>query len=114
MRVVFIGGWFHGEGDDCHLRKVAEMVELTVYGHHVTAPDGLPEPAPRPDLCDFCPSRELTPVHVSVGVGPRLWFYRHLGQALDEDRPDVVHVLTEPWQLLALQASAWARRRPET
>src|SRR5262249_14463932 len=39
---------------------------------------------------------------------------RELGRALDEDRPDVLHVLTEPWQLLALQASRWVSRHPET
>ena len=100
MRVVFIGEWFHGEGNDSHLRALAESVDLTIYGTG--------------DPPEFSAFRELRPVRLSPGVGPRFWFYRDLDRGLDADRPDVVHVLTEPWQLLALQTSRWARRSPGT
>ncbi len=100
MRVVFIGGEFHGEGNDSHLRALAESVDLTIYGS-----------GPPPEFSAF---RELRPVRLRPRVGPRLWFYKHLDRSLDADKPDVVHVLTEPWQLLAFQASRWARRSPET
>jgi len=115
MRVVFIGGWFHGKGDDFHLRELSREVELIVYGHQVGGQNGtVRAAADHQDLCDFCAFRELEPVYPRVPRGPRLWYYRQLGHALDEDRPDVLHVLTEPWQLLALQASRWASRHPET
>ena len=99
MRVVFIGRWFQGDSNDGHLRALARLVDLTVYGVHART--------------DFCASRELDPAHLTRRVGPRLWFYRRLEQALDTDRPDVVHVLAEPWQLLAFQVARWARRHPE-
>jgi glycosyltransferase involved in cell wall biosynthesis len=101
MRVVFIGDGFHGEGNDSHLRALAESVDLTIYGCGEEPPE-------------FSAFRELRPVRLRPGVGPRFWFYKHLDRALDADRPDVVHVLTEPWQLLALQTSRWARRSPGT
>jgi glycosyltransferase involved in cell wall biosynthesis len=99
MRVVFIGRWFQGDSNDGHLRALARLVDLTVYGVHART--------------DFCASRELEPAHLTRRVGPRLWFYRRLEQALDTDKPDVVHVLAEPWQLLAFQVARWARRHPE-
>jgi len=99
MRVVFIGDSFHGKGNDSHLRSVAEAVDLTIYG------TGAPP--------DFAAARDLQPVRLKAPVGPRLWFYKGLEQALDNDKPDVVHVLTEPWQLLALQTARWAGRSPD-
>jgi glycosyltransferase involved in cell wall biosynthesis len=100
MRVAFIGRWFQGDSNDGHLRALAGLVDLTVYGVHART--------------DFCASRELDSVDLTRRVGPRLWFYRRLEDALDADKPDVVHVLTEPWQLLAFQVARWARRHPET
>ena len=114
MRVVFIGGWFQGEGDDHHLRELAREVDLIVYGHHVGGGNGARDPKASPNLCDFCVSRQLRPVYRQAPFGPRLWYYKELGRMLDEDSPDVVHVLTEPWQLLAVQASTWASKHPET
>src|SRR5262249_33734599 len=100
MRVVFIGDWFHDRGNDSHLRALAKSVDLTIYG------TGL-----RPD---FAPSRALEPASLKAPLGPRFWFYRRLDEALDADAPEVVHVLTEPWQLLALQVARWATRSPRT
>jgi glycosyltransferase involved in cell wall biosynthesis len=110
MRVVLIGQWFHGEGDDSHLRALAGMVDLTVYGNRNGARSLSLEAIPP----DFCAYRELHSVRLTRRVGPRLSFYRHLEQALDADRPDVVHVLSEPWQLVAVQAARWAVRHPAT
>lgn len=100
MRVVFIGDWFHGQGNDSHLRELAKSTDLTIYGN-----------GPPPE---FAPSRALQRVPLKVPAGPSFWVYKSLSEALDADRPQVVHVLTEPWQMLAVQVARWARRSPRT
>lgn len=42
------------------------------------------------------------------------WVYPGLGCRLSAFRPDVVHVVVEPWGLLAVQAALWVRRHPDT
>jgi len=43
-----------------------------------------------------------------------MFVYRGLWHALAQDSPDVVHVLSEPWGLLAVQAATWTRAHPAT
>lgn len=40
--------------------------------------------------------------------------YCGLCQALTDENPDVVHVLSESWDLLAVEAAVWTRAHPET
>ena len=42
------------------------------------------------------------------------WTYPGLYGALRHDRPDLVHVIAEPWGLLAAQAAVWSRAHPRT
>lgn len=45
------------------------------------------------------------------GRGPIWWWYPGLAELVDERRPDVLHVLTEPWSTLVAQSLAIARAR---
>ena len=49
-----------------------------------------------------------------LGRGHLAYWYRSLHDALDRDRPDVVHVISEPWGLLAVQAARWVRANRPT
>ena len=111
MRVVFIegftrSGFRRGDGDDTHLRALSSMVDLTVYGYRDRADH---RPPVRPEYCE---SRLLRPV--SVIRRRNSWFYRDLTDALDADRPDIVHVVSEPWSLVQVQVARWASRNPRT
>ena len=107
MRAVYIGRWFRGE-DDSGLRALAEMVDLTVYGHRARLPGQIGEPPPAPS--DYR-ARVLHPIALTRR-GPSLWLYRGLARALDQDRPDVIHVVAEPWQIVPVQTARWATRNP--
>ena len=107
MRVVFIAGPFYREGYDSHLRALSEIVDLTVYGQHSGIPGSSDPPPP-----SFCRSRTLRPIP-GKSLTPSMWGYRGLASALAEDRPDIVHVVAEPWQLRALQAARWASLQPQ-
>ena len=56
------------------------------------------------------PFRTLPRLSLPGGRGTLWKIYLGLGRALAEIRPDVVHVHSEPWGLLALQGMAAARR----
>jgi glycosyltransferase involved in cell wall biosynthesis len=59
-------------------------------------------PEPPPDLDTVV----LDPLSPFPKRGRLWWMYRRLGSALTEIRPDVVHVLSEPWGLLVSQSLA--------
>jgi glycosyltransferase involved in cell wall biosynthesis len=40
-----------------------------------------------------------------------VWVFRGLRRALEQDRPDVVHVISEAWGTLPNQVVSWGRRR---
>lgn len=93
--------------DTGHLAQAAEEVDLTVYrsgwmpprAHHSTlAPTRLPVRSFRPLL--------------RTSRGHLAFVFPGLARALGRDRPNVVHVVSEPWGLLGLQAAAWVRRHP--
>ena len=47
---------------------------------------------------------QLSPISPAASRGQVLWVYRHLGRWLRHLRPDLVHVASEPWGGLTLQA----------
>ena len=105
LRVVHAGGVF--PADTSVFAALSDRVELVVYGSD-HALDWLTY-APRPPV--ECPSRTFPRLLPTTRGAHMLWLYRGMGAALTEDRPDVVHVVSEPWGLLSQQASTWVRRR---
>jgi glycosyltransferase involved in cell wall biosynthesis len=90
-----------------HLETAARKVELSVYRSRWVAPgvstsNGLPRSVV---------VREFMPM-VRSSRGHLAFMYRGLHRALNNDRPDVVHVVSEPWGLLAVQTAAWVRANP--
>jgi len=72
-------------------------------------------------LCSSGPGRQAAPpapegveVRAVRAVGRRTtqlsWMYPSLARELARFQPDVVHVVSEPWGLLAVHASLWVRR----
>lgn len=108
LRVAMISGGL--PADVRHLEHVAERVDLTVYRsnwmHHTAqaAPLRLPT---------GIRVRSLPPL-VRAQRGQLAFRYRGLDRALDANRPDVVHVVSEPWGLLACQAAGWVRAHPRS
>lgn len=57
------------------------------------------------------PAREFSPLF-RAKRGHLAFVFNGLYAALEHDRPDVIHVVSEPWGLLAVQAATWVRRHP--
>lgn len=91
-----------------HLGLLAKSHDLIVYGSTNQLAGRPYQPKP-PEGCRF---RDFDPVSLSKksAKGHLRWIYRDISSALDEDGPDVVHVISEPWGSLAIQAAGWARR----
>ncbi len=108
IRVVLAGGVF--PADTSLMASLAERVDLVVYGsrHRFDWLTYAPTP---PAECKSRTFHRLIPTTRSAHM---FWLYRGMGAALTEDGPEVVHVVSEPWGMLSVQASAWARRHPET
>lgn len=92
--------------DVTHLEVLAEQIELTVL-HSSRLAAGISRSTRPPDGAAVRTLAPLLPTSRPLG-----FVFRGLRRALDEARPDVVHVVSEPWGLLAVQAAAWARTRP--
>jgi glycosyltransferase involved in cell wall biosynthesis len=90
-----------------YLELVAQEVRLTAYCS-TWLPARIPTASVPPR---GVPVRRLRPV-VRAERGHLAFCYAGLRSALDADRPDVVHVLSEPWGLLAVQAARWVRTNP--
>lgn len=90
--------------DPEHLRIVAREVDLEVFLSDWQAPHS--SAAGTIDV-DF-PVHRFRPV-LRTGRGHLAFVYPGLARALDRSRPDVVHVISEPWGLLAVQAARWVR-----
>lgn len=101
LRVVMICG--PAPADPAHLARAAESVDLTVY--HA---DHLPIPEHRLGGRRLS-RRSLRPV-LRSRRGHLWYWFRGLEAGLAEDRPDVIHVVSEPWGLMAVQAARYARR----
>jgi glycosyltransferase involved in cell wall biosynthesis len=104
VKVVVVVGIF---GDAQHVPELASSVDLVVYGTRFRTNFYEPEPPAE------CASRVFRPL-VPTARGHQLWVYPGLFRALDEDCPDVVHVVSEAWGTLPVQVLVWARRHPET
>jgi glycosyltransferase involved in cell wall biosynthesis len=106
MKVAYVVGVFPPEAS--HLVALSESVELVVYGTRSKLPWHHWDPSP-PEGIAF---REFRPL-VPTKRGQILWVYPGMRSSLDEDLPDVLHVVSEPWGTLAAQATTWALRHPE-
>jgi len=106
LRVVLIVGNFPGDGKP--LLPLADRLDLIVYGTGRRQPWLTYTPEPPAG----CRTRSFEPILSTTRSGHLLWLYRGLWRALDADQPDVVHVVSEPWGMLSLQAAMWARRNP--
>lgn len=105
MRVVVIEGVF---GDTAYLEDLPGAVDVIAYGSNARKAY---YHTPEPPTC--CPSRAFAPVGPRAR-GHQVWIFRGLRQALELDRPDVVHVVSEAWGTLPNQVVTWARREPGT
>lgn len=104
MKVVVIVGSFADTG---HLRELAGETDTYVYG---ASYPGIFEKLVLPGDCTC---RVFRPA-IATQRGHQLWLYPGLSAALDEDQPDVIHVVSEAWGVLTAQAAQWARRNPRT
>lgn len=92
--------------DPTHLEAAAEDVDLTVL-HSAWLPPELttsPRSAGGVDTLAFAP--------VVRAPSTLRFVLRGMHRALDELSPQVVHVFSEPWGLLAAQAAVWTSRHP--
>jgi len=105
-RAVMVFGPFPAELN--HLETLADDIELTVYGTTYRPPWYSYEPTPprRARFRDFSPRGLRERGHL-------WWTYPGMAAALERDQPDVIHVVSEPWGLLAQQATSWAKDNPE-
>jgi glycosyltransferase involved in cell wall biosynthesis len=107
MRVAVVGGLW--PEDSSHLSALADHVDL-VFHHSRWHPAGYGvEYAPQHRSGP--PSRAHRPL-VRVRTGHLGFVYPELHRVLTVQRPDVVHVFSEPWGLLAVQAARWVRAHP--
>ncbi len=90
-------------------RELALRCDLVLYGSTARAPYRNIRP-PRPEGLATREFRALRPSRRRRV----LTALPGLGAALTRDHPDVLHVIAEPWSALAVQATRWARRHPET
>lgn len=95
--------------DSAHLRAAADDVDLVVHrsGWQPQQVAVGSEPPEGLVVEDHQPLWKSQRGHLA-------FLFPDLNQRLDRRRPDVVHVISEPWGLLALQAAEWVRRRPGT
>ncbi len=103
LRVVWIGGAPPTDGS--HLEEASRHVDLSIYYSRWQRGPGSPLPR-------GVASRGFDPL-VRSRRGHLAFVYPGLHRALDCDRPEVVHVISEPWGLLAVQAARWARKNPQ-
>jgi len=106
LHVVFLSGGI--PADARHLETAGRSVDLTIY-RSTWLPRGASSLSAR--VPEGVSVREFLPV-IRSNRGQLAFVYRGLRRALDADRPDVVHVLSEPWGLLSVQAAAWIRANP--
>lgn len=104
MRIVVVLGSFPPEMTQFDL--LAESSEVVLYGSDRRSSNV----TYHPQIPQVARTRTLEPI-VLGGSGHLRWLYRGLSAALEADRPEIVHVVSEPWGSLALQAARWARRK---
>lgn len=107
VRVAFVCGGL--PVDSSHLQLAAEGTDLIVHrSSWVPAGVAVCRTPPRGvRVIDHAPAWRSRRGHLA-------FVYPGLFEALERQRPDVVHVVSEPWGLLAVQAAHWVRRRALT
>jgi glycosyltransferase involved in cell wall biosynthesis len=105
MRAVYVGHTF--SADSGHLEALSQSVDLAVYGTTFKNARESVDPPPG------CETRTFEPL-MQARLGALFWYVPGLASALNEDRPDVIHVVSEPWGVVSLQVAAWSRRNPRT
>jgi glycosyltransferase involved in cell wall biosynthesis len=101
MRVLLVLGYPFPTQLTIWREVAAAGVDLHMVGTLATqGSDSIPQQAAFPG---WATSHELRPVRIRRASGP-WWCYRDLRELIRELRPDVVHVLGEPWGLWVLQA----------
>ena len=91
-----------------HLVAIGRELPLSVY-HSTWVPPGWARPSA--DALVGVTTRSFRPA-VRAHRGHLAFYYPGLRRHLDRDRLDVLHVVSEPWGLLALQAAGWASAHP--
>ena len=107
IKAIVLGGPFPADND--HIPALSRTLDLTLYGSLKTL--GYEAFAPAPPKQGR--ARTFRPI-VAFKKRSILWVYPGLSRALTADDPDVLHVISEPWGMLAVQAARWARRHPRT
>jgi glycosyltransferase involved in cell wall biosynthesis len=88
-----------------HLTALGRSLDLVVYASPGPGSDERQGPV------EGATVRTLRALGAETAVR---WLYPGLGRALRRDDPEVLHVVAEPWSLLAVQAALHARLRPRT
>jgi len=107
MKVAIVESDFSPDVAD-RLRPLPPTIQPIVYGHtrRLRTYNSYADAQPPTGV----PSRTLRPVELT-SRGPLVWFFKDLADALAVDKPDVIHLHSEPWQLVLLQALVWSRQR---
>ncbi len=100
-RVVIIAG--EPPTEMGHLELVALDFDIVVYH------GGKPSPASA--TSSAIRQRVMSPVIRPRRSGHLHWLYPKMTARLRDDRPDIVHVISEPWGARAVLAAAWADRK---
>jgi glycosyltransferase involved in cell wall biosynthesis len=104
-----VGMLFGGmPGDIDHLVAIGRELPLSVYHSTWVQPGGARASADAPVGVTTHPFRPA----IRARRGHLAFYYPGLRRHLDRDRLDVLHVVSEPWGLLALQAAEWASANP--
>lgn len=105
LRVAVIGGGW--PADTSHLRELARCVDLRFH-HSSWLPAHQVSGLAGPSEVD---SRTYRPL-VRSKRGHLTFVLAGLHRGLDAQSPDVVHVISEPWGLISVQAARWVRANP--
>jgi glycosyltransferase involved in cell wall biosynthesis len=112
VRVAIVTGELHSEQVELWRACREEKVEVFLVG---TARRLWGSEWPwRPGLPDDLDGVQLDPIGPRRRRGHLWWWYPGLGRALQSFRPDLVHVLSEPWGCLVLQSLLLAHRARRT
>ena len=86
-----------------HFQLLAEQFDITVYASQGPG---------RPEQQGPVAGARVRTMRALGAYSAVRWVYVGMGRALRLDAPAVVHVVSEPWGLLAVQAALHARLRP--
>jgi glycosyltransferase involved in cell wall biosynthesis len=109
MKVLLVAGTVFPEQLSIWRACRRAGVDLRLIGSNVrTRATALPS---TPRMPVDIPSVLIPPVRLLPNKGPLWWLYPELPGVLKRLEPDLIHVLCEPWGMLALQSLVVARTR---